>query len=99
MHIDISYRLIDINILGIIFFIVFPIVLNINIVYAISENQYLGGNMCHGMYRMHGNHGMNCCRRFPTKEEKIQHLEEYKKWLENEKKSVEEEIEELKKAS
>ena len=55
--------------------------------------------MCHGMHRMHGNHDMNCWRRFPTKEEKIQHLEEYKKWLENEKKGVEEAIEELKKAS
>ena len=96
MHIDISYRLIDINILGIIFFIAFPIVLYINIAYTISENQYLSEKMCHGM---HGNHSMNCWRRFPTKEEKILHLEEYKKWLENEKKGVEETIEELKKAS
>jgi len=38
-------------------------------------------------------------RHFPTKEEKIQHLEEYKKWLEKEAKGVEETIEDIKKAS
>jgi hypothetical protein len=43
--------------------------------------------------------GMHCGRQFLTKEEKIEHLEEYKKWLENEKKGVEETINELKKAS
>ena len=55
--------------------------------------------MCHGQDRMHGYHGMQCCRQFLTKEEKIKHLEEYKKWLEKEKSGVEEAIEELKKAS
>ena len=47
---------------------------------------------------------MNCgCgqnrRHFLTKEEKIEHLGEYKKWLNNEKTGVEERIAELKKAS
>jgi len=42
---------------------------------------------------------MYCGRHFLTKEEKIEKLEEYKKWLENEKKGVEEAINELKKAS
>jgi len=55
--------------------------------------------MCHGPNRMYRNHGMQCWRQFPTKEERIEHLEEYKKWLEKEKKGVEEAIEELKKAS
>ncbi len=55
--------------------------------------------MCYGPNRMHGNHGMDCCRHFLTKEEKIKHLEDYKKWLENEAKGVEEAINELKKAS
>ena len=55
--------------------------------------------MCYGPHRMYRNHGMQCWRQFPTKEEKIEHLEEYKKWLEKEKKGVEEAIEELKKAS
>jgi hypothetical protein len=50
--------------------------------------------MCHGM------HGYMCSgRSFLTKEEKIEKLEKYKTWLENEKKGVEEAIEELKKAS
>ncbi len=55
--------------------------------------------MCHGPHGMYRNHGMQCHRQFLTKEEKIKHLEEYKNWLENEKKGVEETIEELKKAS
>jgi len=38
-------------------------------------------------------------RHFLTKEEKIEHLEEYKKWLGNEKTGVEERIAELEKAS
>lgn len=50
--------------------------------------------MCHGMHGM-----MYCGRHFLTKEEKIEKLEEYRKWLENEKKGVEEAINELKKAS
>ena len=53
--------------------------------------------MCHGTHVMNGN--MCCGRSFLTKEEKIEKLEQYKKWLENEKKGVEETIEELKKAS
>ena len=55
--------------------------------------------MCYGPHRMYRNHGMQCCRQFFTKEEKIEHLEEYKKWLEKEAKGVEETIENLKKAS
>lgn len=47
--------------------------------------------------------GCNCCccnsgRRFYTKAEKIQMLEDYKTWLEKEKQGVEEKIEELKKS-
>jgi hypothetical protein len=38
-------------------------------------------------------------RHFLTKEEKIEKLEEYKQWLDNESKGVEEAIEKLKKAS
>lgn len=49
--------------------------------------------MC-GIYHG-GHHG----RQFLTTEEKIEKLEEYKKWLDNESKGVEETIEKLKKAS
>lgn len=46
------------------------------------------------------NCGVHCDgRHFLTKEEKIEKLEEYKKWLENEKKGVEETIADLNKAS
>ena len=55
--------------------------------------------MCHGDNRMYRHHGMNCCRQFFTKEEKIEHLEEYKKWLEKEAQGVKEKIEDLNKAS
>ena len=55
--------------------------------------------MCGGPHRMHGHIEMQCCRHFLTKEEKIKHLEEYKKYLENEAKGVEEAIKDLKKAS
>ena len=47
------------------------------------------GVQCHGHHNRH----------FLTTEEKIEKLEEYKKWLDNESKGVEEAIEELKKAS
>lgn len=53
-------------------------------------------------YEQHGKHmmfGMHCGRHFLTKEEKIEHLEEYKKWLEQETKGVEEAIQELMKTS
>ena len=39
--------------------------------------------------------GPNCGRHFFTTEEKIERLEEYKKWLDNESKGVEEKITEL----
>jgi hypothetical protein len=48
---------------------------------------------------MYRNHGMMCFRNFPTKNERIEHLEEYKKWLEQEIKGIEEAINEIKKAS
>jgi len=52
---------------------------------------------------MKGDRKMNydiCCgRQFFTTEEKIEKLKEYKKWLDNESKGVEETITELKKAS
>jgi len=54
--------------------------------------------MCHGN-GMYGHHQMMCGRNFITAEEKIEHLEEYKKSLENEIKGVDELIEKLKKAS
>ena len=40
-----------------------------------------------------------CGRHFLTTEEKIEHLQQYKKWLDNESKGVEETITKLKKAS
>ena len=55
--------------------------------------------MCYEQHRMNRNHGMHCCRQFLTKKEKIEHLEEYKNWLEKEAQGVEETINELKKAS
>jgi hypothetical protein len=53
-------------------------------------------NEYHGMYRHHMG---NCWRQFLTKEEKIELLEEYKKWLEKETQGVKEKIESLNKAS
>ena len=44
-------------------------------------------------------HGMCCGRQFLTTEEKVEKMEKYKEWLDNESKGVEEEIERLKKAS
>jgi hypothetical protein len=55
--------------------------------------------MCHGQHQRDMMFGICCGRQFLTKEEKIEHLEEYKKWLEQETKGVEETIQELKKAS
>ena len=55
--------------------------------------------MCNEHYGRYRNHGMQCWRHFLTKDEKIEMLEEYKKWLENETKGVEERIKELNKAS
>ncbi len=54
--------------------------------------------MCHE-YGMCGHHDMMYRRHFITKEEKIEHLKEYKKSLENEMKGVDELIERLKNAS
>ena len=54
--------------------------------------------MCHA-YELHNRRGMMCWRNFITNEEKIQHLEEYKKSLQNEIKGVDELIEKIKKAS
>jgi hypothetical protein len=54
--------------------------------------------MCHG-YEMHRHHCMMYERNFITTEEKIEHLEEYKKSLENEIKGVDELIKKLNKAS
>ena len=52
-----------------------------------------------GGEKMHYGTGDICCfhhgRRFLTKEEKIAKLKEYKKWLDNESKGVEERIIEL----
>lgn len=57
-----------------------------------------GEKMCYG-YEMHHQHCIMYGRNFITKEEKIEHLEEYKKSLENEIKGVDEIIEKLRKAS
>ena len=65
-------------------------------IYDIGKpTQNSGGekNMC-GIY-----HGRHHGRQFLTTEEKIERLEEYKNWLDNESKGVEETIEKLKKAS
>ena len=55
------------------------------------------------MYHGHGmgrHYNIMCCwRNFITNEEKIEHLKQYKKSLENEIKGVEEIIEKLKKAN
>jgi hypothetical protein len=48
--------------------------------------------MCGPHHHQHG-------RQFFTKDEKIEMLEKYKEWLDNESKGVKEKIEELKKAS
>ncbi len=57
-----------------------------------------GEFMCRG--RHHGLHkGKYHGRRFLTTEEKIERLQEYKEWLDNESKGVEEAILKLKKAS
>jgi len=54
--------------------------------------------MCHG--RHHGMHkGKYQGRRFLTTEEKIERLQEYKEWLDNESKGVEEAILKLQKTS
>ena len=55
--------------------------------------------MCHGQHGMYGHNIMNCWRQFYTKEEKIEMLKEYNKWLEKEAQGVKETIEKLKKAS
>jgi hypothetical protein len=55
--------------------------------------------MCYGSDKGHMMFGMHCGRHFLTKEEKINHLEEYTKWLENETNGVKEVIQELKKTS
>lgn len=69
-----------------------PISLYIEIVFPISDNQYCGGEevMCYDKH---------CGRRFLTKEEKIERLEEYRKWLDNESKGVKEAISKLSGAS
>jgi hypothetical protein len=65
--------------------------------------------MHHGKDESDGHHGTmmgymgtDCCchgnRHFLTKKEKIEHLEMYQKWLENEAQGVKEAIEALKKA-
>ena len=53
------------------------------------------------MYMHQGMHQMFCHqgRHFLTKEEKKAYLEEYKQWLESEKKGVEEALDELSKSS
>ncbi len=43
--------------------------------------------------------GTHCGRHFLTTDEKIEHLEKYKEWLEMETKGVDETITKLKKAS
>ncbi len=67
---------------------------------SISDIQYRKTNTGFGGENMHNEENMYCCtchgRMFLTKEEKIKKLTEYKNWLENERKGVEEAIEKLK---
>jgi hypothetical protein len=53
---------------------------------------------CHGLNQGHGQ-GLNqhCNRHFLTTQEKLEKLEEYKTWLENELKGVQETIDQIKK--
>ena len=63
-----------------------------------EENMHHGEHMCHGKH--HGmHHGRYHGRRFLTTEEKIERLQEYKEWLDNESKGVEEAILKLKKTN
>ena len=67
----------------------------------ISVIQYRKTNIGFGGENMHhGEENMCCCthhgRLFLTKEEKLEKLKEYKNWLDNERKGVEETIEQLK---
>jgi hypothetical protein len=55
--------------------------------------------MCYAHHGMYRNHEKYCWRQFLTQEEKIELLEEYKKWLEKETKGVQEKIENISKAS
>ena len=60
--------------------------------------------MHHGEFMCHGRHhgiykGKYQGRRFLTTEEKIERLQEYKEWLDNESKGVEEAILKLQKTS
>ena len=67
-----------------------------------EENMCHGENLCYGLHhgRRHGtHHGRYHGRRFLTTEEKIERLQEYKEWLDNESKGVEEAILKLKKTS
>lgn len=69
--------------------------------YHISVIQYRKTNTRIGGEKMHhGEQDMCCCtshpRQFLTKEEKIKKLKEYKDWLDNESKGVEEAITKLK---
>ena len=71
----------------------FPIFLYIG--YTISHYRQNGGKkiMCEDMYHR------SCGRHFLTTEEKIEKLQHYRKWLENETKGVEEAIKKLKNSS
>jgi len=67
----------------------------ISVIQYRKTNNRLGGENMH-----HEEENMCCCthhgRLFLTKEEKLEKLTEYKKWLENEGKGVEEAIVKLK---
>ena len=67
---------------------------------SILDNQYRKTNIVIGGECMHHGEEDMCCsthhgRHFPTKEEKLKKLTEYKNWLDNESKGVSEAIEEL----
>jgi hypothetical protein len=68
---------------------------------SISVIQYRKTNIKLGGEKMHHGEEITCCcthhgRLFLTKEEKLEKLTEYKNWLENESKGVEEAIAKLK---
>jgi hypothetical protein len=82
-----------------------PISLNMVFTSLISENQHrtFGGEIILCDCEKHSRHGRpekwrkHHGRRFLTTEEKIERLNEYKKWLDNESKGVDEAISKLKK--
>lgn len=89
------YRIIDIKVFGILISVYRYAYISVSVLQYRKTNIPFGGEiMCHGEESMC--HGVYHGRRFLTKEEKIKKLDDYKKWLDNESKGVEEAISKLK---